>query len=140
MALFVSICADAQDSLFHILQQRSAHIVSATVLNIGSRIRMEDGIVEYNIRAVVNESFQGTLVKGDTIHIHIVEFTMNLGGKYREDGDALITVGETLVFFLDAATSFDYQKNVVYKPVDSILGVMQPSEQLLSYLRIYTPR
>lgn len=127
------------DSLLRGVITKSECIVNAQIVEMGRRIRMEDGVIEFDMRCAVYESYKGKLNSGDTITVHMVELTMNLGGKYLEghEGNNLYTIGNSLILFLEQGEDMVYTTDPEYKPVDVLLGAMQPSEQLTYYLRMY---
>lgn len=134
----------AQDSLFMNVASGSDCIIKATVLQVGPKIRMEEGIIFYTINAVVSESFKGALKSGDSLQIRITEYSLSLGGR----GDSLndwpeesfIHEGASLLFLLNTDSPKSLSDQKMFRPVDSLLGILVPTEQLLFYLQFnYKP-
>lgn len=127
------------DSLLRGVITKSECIVNAQIVEIGRRIRMEDGVIEFDIRCAVQESFKGKMKPDETITVHMIEFTLNAGGKYLDgdEGSNLYADGNSLILFLEPGESMSETTDPEYKPVDVLLGAMQPSEQLTHYLRMY---
>jgi hypothetical protein len=130
----------AQDSLFKRMTNQSECIINATVLEIGRKIRFEDGVVNYTITCVVNESFKGTCKVKDTVRIQIMEYTLNSAGRgdslSAKEAEKFIYKGASFVFLLKKAKSQSRSVQIEYKPLDSLLGILIPNEQLLFYLRL----
>ncbi len=130
----------AQDILFKQMTNQSECIVNATVIEIGRKLGFEDGAVNYTITCIVNESYKGTFKVKDTVRIQIIEYTLNLGGRGDSlsamEGEKFIYKRASFVFLLKKAESQSRSLPIEYKPVDSLLGILAPNEQLLFYLRL----
>jgi hypothetical protein len=108
------------DSLLRAVITKSECIVNAGIVDIGRRVRMEDGVIELDMRCVVHESFKGKLKAADTISVHVIEYSMNLGGKYPEGDEEsnLYILGNSLILFLEQAVDTDFNTDPEYSPVD----------------------
>ena len=128
----------AQDTLFTEVASKSDNVIKATVLDIGRKLRFEDGMAHYTITCRVDESFKGGLKAADTIQIEITEYTFTYGGRdsiSASNSESFIYRGASFVFLLNKATPRLSTAKYVYIPIDSILGVLSPNDQLLFYLR-----